>query len=261
MRTTTANMEAETKDPEVGKPGRKLPTVPESVLKKRKTSQRIRDARAKATAAAKKVQRQKRKEIFRRAEKYVKEYRAKEKDEIRLRREARHHGNFYVPDEAKLAFIIRIRGINGVSPKVRKILQLLRLRQIHNGQFVKLNKASINMLRIVEPYIAYGYPSLKTVRDLIYKRGFGKIHHRRIALTSNAIIEDSLGRHGIICIEDLVHEIFTVGPHFKEANNFLWPFKLSSPRGGFRKKLNHFVEGGDYGNREDHLNQLVKRMI
>ena len=46
--------------------------------------------------------------------------------------------------------------INGVSPKVRKILQLFRLLQIHNGVFIKLNKATINMLRIVQPYVAYG---------------------------------------------------------------------------------------------------------
>ena len=42
------------------------------------------------------------------------------------------------------------------EPKFRKVLQLLRLPQIFNGTFVKLNKASINMLRIVEPYIAWG---------------------------------------------------------------------------------------------------------
>ena len=34
---------------------------------------------------------------------------------------------------------------------------------------MKLNKASINMLRIVEPYIAWGYPNLKFVNELIYK--------------------------------------------------------------------------------------------
>jgi hypothetical protein len=56
------------------------------------------------------VQKQKRREIFRRAEKYVKEYRKVERDEIRLKREAKRHGNFYVPDEPKLAFVIRIRG-------------------------------------------------------------------------------------------------------------------------------------------------------
>lgn len=40
-----------------------------------------------------------------------------------------------------------------------------------------------------------------------------------------------LGKHGIICIEDLIHELYTVGPHFKEANNFLHPFQLSCARG------------------------------
>ena len=46
-------------------------------------------------------------------------------------------------------------------------------------------------------------------------------------------------------MEDLIHEIYTVGKCFKEANNFLWAFKLSSPHGGMKKKTIHFVEGGD----------------
>ncbi|KAF4076875.1 hypothetical protein AMELA_G00220130 [Ameiurus melas] len=180
--------------------------------------------------------------------------------EIRMNRMARKAGNFYVPAEPKLAFVIRIRGINGVSPKVRKVLQLLRLRQIFNGVFVKLNKASINMLRIAEPYIAWGYPNLKSVRELVYKRGYGKIKKQRIPLTDNSLIEKTLGPCGIICVEDLIHEIYTVGRNFKAANNFLWPFKLSSPRGGMNKKTTHFVEGGDAGNREDQINRLIRRM-
>lgn len=67
---------------------------------------------------------------------------------FRLKREAKKEGNFYVPGEPKLAFVIRIRGINQVAPKVKKVLQLFRLRQINNGVFIKLNKATINMLRI-----------------------------------------------------------------------------------------------------------------
>lgn len=79
------------------------------------------------------------------------------------------------PVQAGVVLVVRIRGIIGVSPKVRKILQLLRLRQINNSVFVKLNAATVKMLRLVEPYVAYGYPNLKTVRELIYKRGFGKV--------------------------------------------------------------------------------------
>ena len=55
--------------------------------------------------------------------------------------------------------------------------------------------------------------------------------------------------------------VVTVGPNFKQASNFLWPFKLSNPTGGFRtRKFKHFVEGGDLGNREDKINALVKQM-
>merc|ERR1712083_847040 len=209
----------------------------------------------------KKALKEKRGVIFKRAQKYAKEYRAKERDEIRLRRMAKRDGNFYVPAEAKLAFVIRIRGVNQVAPKVRKALQLLRLRQINNGVFVKLNKATINMLRICEPHITWGTPSLKSVRELIYKRGFVKREGCRTAITSNDIIEQSLGRFGIICVEDLIHEIVTVGPNFKYATNFLWPFKLNTPTGGWRKKTNHFVEGGDFGCREDFINPLLQKMI
>merc|ERR1712122_150397 len=217
--------------------------------------------RAKATVAAKKAAHAKRKEVFPRAEKYVKQYRDQERDEIRLQRDAKKEGNYYVPAEPKLAFVMRIRGINQVSPKVKKVLQLLRLRQINNGVFIKMNKATTNMLRICEPYITYGSPNLKAVRDLVYKRGFVKVDGNRTPITSNEIIEGKLGKMGIICVEDLIHEIFTVGPNFKYASNFLWPFKLNNPTEGWRKKTNHFVEGGDFGNREDKINELLKKMI
>merc|ERR1711945_11834 len=177
-----------------------------------------------------------------------KEYRERERDELRLTREAKKSGDFYVPAEPKLAFVMRIRGINQVSPKVKKVLQLFRLRQINNGVFIKLNKATTNMLRICEPYITWGSPNLKSVRELIYKRG-------------HDMIEQSLGKFGIICVEDIIHEIFTVGPNFKYASNFLWPFKLNTPTGGWRKKTNHFVEGGDFGCREYKINDLPKKMI
>ncbi|KAK8595994.1 hypothetical protein V6N12_064497 [Hibiscus sabdariffa] len=209
---------------------------------------------------AKKKKVENRKLIFSRAKQYAKEYEAQEKELIQLKREAKLKGGFYVDPEAKLLFIIRIRGINAMHPRTRKILQLLRLRQIFNGVFLKVNKATMNMLHLVEPYVTYGFPNLKSVRELIYKRGFGKLNKQRIALTDNSIVEQALGKFGIICVEDLIHEIMTVGPHFKEANNFLWPFQLKAPLGGLKKKRNHYVEGGDAGNRENYINELIRRM-
>lgn len=125
-------------------------------------------------------------------------------------------------------------------------------------------------------------PNLKTVRELIYKRGYGKVDKQRIPITNNGVIEGVLGKYDILSVEDLIHEIATAGPNFKQVNrrwsltlltlshvsspliqasNFLWPFKLSNPTGGWRqRKFKHYVLGGDFGDREDNINKLVRQM-
>ncbi|KAK6341760.1 60S ribosomal protein L7 [Orbilia blumenaviensis] len=235
--------------------------VPETLLKKRKSAEKQTEERLTALKQRKVASKAKRETIFKRAEAHVKEYRDAEREKIRLARSAKQDSSFYVPAQPKLAFVIRIKGINKIAPKPRKILQLLRLLQINNAVFIKLTKATSEMLRIVEPYIAYGEPNLKSVRELIYKRGYGKINKQRIPLTDNSLIESALGQYGILSIEDLIHEIYTVGPNFKQASNFLWPFKLSNPTGGFRtRKFKHYIEGGDTGDRESYINQLIRQM-
>jgi len=229
-------------------------------LKKRKTVEERRAQEQKRRVVLKKKREASRRTIFKRAEQYIKEYRQQERSLIRFKRQAKKAGNFYVEPEAKLAFVIRIRGINGLHPKPRKILQLLRLRQLNNGVFVKLNKATLTMLRLIDPYITWGYPNQKSVRELIYKRGFAKINKQRVAITDNSVIEQKLGKHNIICIEDLIHEVYTVGPHFKQANKFFWPFKLTTPKGGWNNVKVHYNQGGDFGLREDKINDLIHRM-
>eukprot|EP00178_Gracilaria_changii_P013830 TRINITY_DN3891_c0_g1_i1.p1 TRINITY_DN3891_c0_g1~~TRINITY_DN3891_c0_g1_i1.p1 ORF type:complete len:246 (-),score=39.07 TRINITY_DN3891_c0_g1_i1:66-803(-) len=241
-------------------PAKKAPLVPEGILKKRKAVAEARKLREKRAVVLRKAKRAARHEAFVRAEKYAAQYRRAERELVGLKRSAKRAGNFYVPPEAKLAFVIRIRGINDMVPKTRKILQLLRLRQVNNGVFIKINKSMLNLLTRVEPYIAWGYPNLKSVRELIYKRGHGRFSGQRLPLTSNEQIRQALGSKDIICIEDIIHEIYTVGDNFKRVNKFLWPFQLSSPKGGFAKKRKHFIEGGDCGNREQFINDLIRRM-
>jgi len=234
--------------------------APESFLKKRKRIEHLKakkDLRAQKAVKAGKAQR---KVIFKRAEAYIKEYRDKESNATRLRRQAKNAGNFIIPAEPKVVFVIRIRGIMRTHPKTTKILQLLRLRQLHTGVFIRMNKATAIMLRLVEPYITYGEPNVKSISELLYKRGFGKVNRQRIPITDNSVIATQLGKFGIICIEDVIHELVTCGKHFKEVNNFLWPFKLSSPLGGFTDKGTHFTEGGDSGKRDDEINALIRRM-
>jgi large subunit ribosomal protein L7e len=235
--------------------------APENILARRKRSEENKQAKLAHEAAISKKARKNRQVILKRAEKYAKEYQVEANRLALVKRQAAEHGNIYVEPEAKLAFVVRVRGLKSVSPKAKKALQLLRLRQINNGVFVRLNKATINMLRLVEPYVAYGYVDQKTVSDLLYKRGYAKVNGQRIPITNNTIVEQALGQYDIICVEDLIHQIVTVGPHFKQATNFLWPFKLTHPTGGYESIKKHFVLGGSFGNREEYMNQLVQKML
>ncbi|KAG8517738.1 60S ribosomal protein L7, partial [Galemys pyrenaicus] len=101
-------------------------------------------------------------------------------------------GNFYVCMEPKLAFVTRSE-----------------ITVIFSDTFVKLNKTSVNMLRIAQLNIAWGSPNTEPVNKLIYEHGYSKV---------------------------------------------------SSPRGGMKKKPNHFLEGGNASNREDQINRLIERM-
>ena len=135
------------------------------------------------------------------------------------------------------------------------------------------------------------------MRELIYKKGFLKKDKQRVPLTDNNIIEQvfyihlaefwtmslvifhpqflmlpppnqkkkknlwqALGQYDIICIEDIVHEIATVGPHFKEVTSFLWPFSLNKPEDGLQGTKTVYKQGGDAGNREDLINELLSKM-
>ena len=83
------------------------------------------------------------------------------------------------------------------------------------------------------------------------------LHHCCIATTCYSWVNRCAGHSASF----LTPFPFTcAGSHFKEANHFLWPFKLTSARGGYRQKTRHYQEGGDHGNREHLINGLIRRM-
>ena len=80
----------------------------------------------------------------------------------------------------------------------------------------------MGMIFSIVGWIYYSFlasePNQKSVRELIYKRGYGKVDKQRIPLANNAVIEEALGKFDILCVEDLVHEILTAGPNFKQVH-------------------------------------------
>lgn len=160
-------------------------------------------------------------------------------------------------------FVIRIRDDSAVSKVVRTTLTSLRLRNVNEGVFIRYNDANRKMLEQIDPYIVYGMVSKKIVKELINRRGFGKVDGERVPLTSNLVIEEAIGdATGVICVEDMVEEIMGVGDAFSEVVTFLWPFRLIAPKSGFEKRtLKVEARKEDYGDKGGLIDDVVQSMM
>jgi large subunit ribosomal protein L7e len=102
-------------------------------------------------------------------------------------------------------------------------------------------------LKPLDAYVAYGYITNKSVVELVHRRAFVQADGVKKPLSDNLTVEKALGANDIICLNDLSHEIYNVGPNFDPARKFLCTFKLSSPTGHYEKnilKVTDDVENG-----------------
>ncbi|KAK2084585.1 60S ribosomal protein L7-like 1 [Saguinus oedipus] len=217
---------------------RKISLVPENLLKKRKAYQALKAIQAKQALLAKKEQR-------------------KGKGPRRL--EEKPHA-LELPDKHSLAFVVRIKRIDGVSLLVQRTIARLHLKNIFSGVFVKVTPQNLKMLHIVEPYVTWGFPNLKSVRELILKRGQARVKNKTIPLTDNTVIEECLGKFGVICLEELIHEIAFPGKHFQEISWFLHPFHLSVADHATKNRVGFLKEMGTPGYRGEYINQLIHQL-
>jgi 60S ribosomal protein uL30 len=165
---------------------------------------------------------------------------------------------------ANMVFCIRIHDNVGMSGRIKKVLYKLRLKQQYTGVFVQYTDENRKLLQLVEPWVLYGTPSKSMVEDLIRKRGYTRsaVDGKRMALSDNTIIEQALGtKTGIICVEDLVEELYQTGDYFTKANSFLWPFSLRAPKSRFEiTKLNE-KQGKEHGDKGQEIDEYIKTML
>ncbi len=101
------------------------------------------------------------------------------------------------------------------------------------------------------------------MHELIHRRAYTEFGGRRKILSDNITVEKALGSKGILCLSDLVHELFSVGSHFQDAVGILTTFRLSAPVGHFEKNILHIHEnieskGGFIGDSMDEfLNKIL----
>ncbi|XP_004303252.1 PREDICTED: 60S ribosomal protein L7-1 [Fragaria vesca subsp. vesca] len=243
-----------------GEVAQPLTTVPEIILKKRKSNEELALRRREQLEQRNFRQNKSKQEFIKKPEDFVKEFRYREVDLVQMKNRLKRKRSAIETTNPQLLLVIRIQGKNDMHPAVRKNLYSLNLRRIFNAVFVRADEAMLEKLQRVEPYVTYGYPNLKNVKELIYKKGYAKINKQRVPLTDNNLIEEALAKYNIICIEDIVHEIASTGKYFKEAASFLWPFTLNKPEVGLKGVKARFQDGGDTGDRGDKINELISKM-
>ncbi|XP_034471994.1 60S ribosomal protein L7-4 [Drosophila innubila] len=205
---------------------------------------------------------------FRRAESFVMGYLKAERTSKRIRRTilrtnvTEQSAQAAAETNPRLLLVMRHAGKKIYDKTTSDIFKSLRMPLRHNTVFLENNKENQLLLRVIEPFVVYGHPSLSMIRELLFKKGFARIDGKKTAIQSNTMVEEQLGDKGIICLEDIIHEIYTVGPNFAAVNEFLCAFMLSSPRDGWKKKVSvPFNRGGEYGERGNGINDLVARCL
>lgn len=205
---------------------------------------------------------------FKRAEAFVEESRRAEREDVRLRRLAtKGTGSVVVvPDEPTCVFVVRQDlGKARPAPKPRQVLELLRLTKPWTGVFIRLTPATATMLAVVAPHVAFGQPSTKVIRDLVYKRGHARIGTgdaaTTVPLADNALVEEHLGEYGILSIDDIVHELATLGPNFKPISQFLAPVAVPRPSKAYRDpKMNAWVKKNSGKDKTELLQDLLANL-
>jgi large subunit ribosomal protein L7e len=162
---------------------------------------------------------------------------------------------------SNMVFAVRIRDHVGAPRLVKQALSRLRLREKNDGVFVRYDNSARKLLHLVEPWVVYGPPTKAVVEDLINRRGFGKVDGKRVPLSDNTVIEEHLGTNDMICVEDLVHELYNVGDNFKAAATFLWPFRLSELKTDFERRTLGVKDNKDYGDRGEAINEYIKHIL
>jgi len=136
---------------------------------------------------------------------------------------------------------VRIRGVRNVKPKIKRAMELLRLKKPNNAIIVKNDPSVIGNLEVSKDYITYGKLSEETAIKMIMKR-----HHTLKKLSNEEKLEKA---------KQMLKE-------FLESNKRIFPytFRLNPPRKGYKSIKKPYNNGGELGKR-DEIDSLLKRMI
>ncbi len=148
--------------------------------------------------------------------------------------------------------VVRVRGIVGVSPKVKDTLLKLRLHHKNSCVVVPSIPDRVSMVKRAKDFVTFGEIDEETFSELLIKRG---------KLASNKPLTDSYlkSKGGASFVKDFIAGKKTL----KDMPGVKPWFRLSPPRKGFERGgiKKPFSIGGALGYRGKKINDLLRRMI
>lgn len=205
--------------------------------------------------------RQKPTDEIKRPEDFVIEYREKQKNYKQYKNRKNKQLDILNIKDNDLVFIIRIKGNKHLTDHQKTVFKILKLLKQHEGQIYIVDKNLKKVISSVENFIIYGFINKKNFKNVVSKRGFLKFNNALMPIKSNKLVEDVFGEKNIICIEDLVSEVFSKGIHFDFIKKSLRTFKLNKPTEGYGDKTCRHNKGGAWGFYGQDLNSLIEKMI
>jgi len=138
-----------------------------------------------------------------------------------------------------LLAIIRVRGVSGIKPQIRKAMELLRLTRKNHCVIVKEYDTLKGSLNICKDYVTWGTVAKDTLTALVEKRGrLSGDKHVPNEMISNVVAAMEKG----------------------EPTNIKPVFRLSPPRKGWKSIKLSYPTGG-LGNRGEKVNELLFHMM
>ncbi len=128
---------------------------------------------------------------------------------------------------------VRIKGLVGMDPDVRKTLESLGLERAYTAGLLPDNPSTLGMLKKVSRYLTWGRPSKQTLATFFSKAG---------QPADDQYVEEIL--------------------RGEKALDRTVIIRLHPPKKGFKRSVKRaYRSGGEYGDRGEEINQLVRKML
>lgn len=136
---------------------------------------------------------------------------------------------------SRVLVVVRLKGNVGMDPDTRKTIESLKLSRAFTAGLFPYSPSLEGMLKKVQRYLTWGKPNKQTIFTLLKRAGY-------VSKDAEKLSEQLENGDAELPAPLLV--------------------RLRPPRKGFGKSVKKaFKSGGEYGDRGEAINELLKRML